>query len=80
MNISDYLLNKFNCIEEKFYDEAEIELKIIELEVKLKYSKDIKDIFDLYIKIKNEYILLNKLRSKRLINFIINESQQKPAK
>lgn len=77
MKFSDYLIKKFEEQEVVFYDEAIIELKMIELEVKLKSCIINSEIVSLYEKLKRMNSELNRLKTRRFVEFIISEIYKK---
>lgn len=69
------ILDDFYNIKEKPYDEIELELKIIELESNLKLNLSLNESL-LFDKIVLKTKQLQKLQSKRLIEFIKKQTPQ----
>lgn len=70
MKLSQFLFNKFNSDKTVYYDEVIIESEIIKLEAILKNEANKEEV---YKKIKEKYAKLNKLKTIRLIEFVLDE-------
>lgn len=70
MKLSQFLFNKFNSDKTVYYDEVIIESEIIKLEAILKNEANKEEV---YKKIKEKYAKLSKLKTIRLIEFVLDE-------
>lgn len=70
MKLSQFLFNKFNSDKTVYYDEVIIESEIMKLEAILKNEVNKEEV---YKKIKEKYAKLNKLKTIRLIEFVLDE-------